>query len=327
MRCAANRDGDTADLRTGSGQFLSRVVSETEVFRRYSDNEEDEICALARQFSNMHITPVERLYPVFEDNQSEWWELGALSCLSPEILCKILSFLSLKEFNPLLCTAKAFNNNELVREMYLKCAVKVLYHRYFGDLKGNHKELESKRRHFSRHMDTAINRLRQVTPAGDIDLIKTTVQHEPLYIACLLRRCSNDGRLSHKVRLLHDRLHTVPRKLINLPGTNTLISVHTLQNRQFCNLTVWDATFDVSHLADRNGPLYDAMKKFPLAYKFDVFPDEKMDISDYGGIIRLFDFHRKPREKPSTFSAGRDSGQPDKAGKLTSFAVRMFGIS
>ncbi len=47
-----------------------------------------------------------------------------------------------------------------------------------------------------------------------------------------------------------------------------------------------------------------------------------------GIVINRQDFyHLKPREKPSTFSAGRDSDQPDKAGKLTSFAVRIFGIS
>ena len=44
-------------------------------------------------------------------------------------------------------------------------------------------------------------------------------------------------------------------------------------------------------------------------------------------MVSIPDDHRKPRDKPSTFNIGRNSDQPDKAGKLTSFAISTFGIS
>ena len=300
-------EADSVALGNGSGHFLSKVVSETDVFRRYSDNEEDEICDLSRKFAAMRITQADPTHPILGDdksdnesvNGSEWMEFGILSCFPPEILCKILSFLPLKDFIALLCTAKAFNNNDLVRETYLKCVVEELCHRYFGELKNNPEEWKRKRQHFSRHMDTAINRIRQVIPARDIGFIETTLRREPLYIASVLRALSNDGQMTYKFRPLDHRSHTVPGKLINLPDTSKLVSVRPAQsqNRAHCNLTIWDATFDASHPIDRNDLLYDAMGRFLLICKCDVFPDGKMAVSDYDGTIHIFDFGLSARAK------------------------------
>ena len=245
-RASIGNETDSAVLSHGGAHFLSRVVSETDVFRRYSDNEEDDICALSRKFAAMRITLADPTHPILgdnksdkeSDNESEWLEFGVLSCFPPEMLCKIFSFLPLKDFNALLCTAKAFNNNDLVRGTYLKCVVEELCHRYFGDLKENPEERERKRQHFSRHMETAINRIRQVIPARDIGFIEATLRREPLYIASLLRALSNDGRLTYKLRSLDHRSHTVAGKLINLPATSKLVSVRPdqTQNRSHCNL-------------------------------------------------------------------------------------------
>lgn len=244
----------------------------------------------------MCMTLAEPSHHISGINEPDWLELGTLSCFPPEVLCGILSFLPIKDFNALLCTAKAFNNNNLVRETYLKSAVEELSYRYFGDLKDNPKEQESKRRHFSRHMDTAINRLKQVIPAKDIGLIETTLRREPLYTASLLRRCSNDGRLTYKVKSLNDRPDNIQGQLINLPGTSKLFSVGLDWGLEpeSGSLRVWDATFAADHLP-KHEPLCDVRGGFPRVWKCDVFPNGRVAMLDCDEIIHIFAFNQCSR--------------------------------
>jgi len=331
VACASvnNQEGE-AVTRSDSSQFLSRTVSQAEV--GCSGDRKDEIRTPSRMLSDTGITRADQPRHISEENESEGLAFvtaqktltdsgktlpqpgnsvtekaenedlsvkneplpafGALSCLPPEVLCKIFSFLPSKDFNALLRTAKVCNNNERVRRTYLKCVVEALCHRYFGALKANHKALDSKRRHFSRHMDAALERLRQVAPAGDIDLIETALRREPLYAASLLRMLSNNERLTNKVRSLRHayRPHVVQGELINLPGTSKLVSVGSDRNRLSRNLAVWDATFDANHLTNRNAPLHDAMDSFLRVSKCAVFSDGRVAMSNYDGIIHIFDF-------------------------------------
>ena len=298
VACASvNNQEEEAVTKPDSGRFLSRTVSQAEVC--YSVGRKDEICTSSRGSSDRCITPADQPRHSSEGNESEWLKLGALSCFPPEVLCKILSFLPLKDFNAVLRTTKAINNCERVRETYLKYVVEALCHRYFGALKGNHKALESKRQHFSRHMDTALDRLRQVAPAGDIDLMEITLRREPLYVASLLRMLSNDQRLTDKERSLHHPYysHIVPGGLINLPDTNKLIS-SKIGQQWTRTLTVWDATFAAaSHLTDRYIPVYGLIDEFMRDLKYGVFPDGRIVMCDHGGSIYIFDMSQSEDAK------------------------------
>ena len=337
VACASvnNQEGE-AVTKPDSGRFLSRTVSQAEVGRSGGGKDEIRTpsrmlsdTAITRADQPRHIseeneseglefvtakkillTDSGKTLPQPGNSVTEKAEnedlsvknepllaFGTLSFLPLEVLCKIFSFLPSKDFNALLRTAKVFNNNERVRRTCLKCVVEALCHRYFGALKANHKALDSKRRHFSRHMDTALERLRQVAPAGDIDLIETTLRREPLYVASLLRMLSNDERRADKVRSLHHahRPHVVQGELINLPGTSKLVSIGSDHGSRSGNLAVWDATFDANHLTSRNGPLHDAMDDFLQVFTCTAFPDGRVAASDRDGIIYIFGFSQSAK--------------------------------